>query len=204
MGIEIQNRQFQALGDAADYLLPTLTQNYAGFFFTEMPVGQRLHLQASTRIEDVQIEGTPFTGLKTSRGFTPLSAALGGLFDLTDEIKLGLTGSTTARAPDFAFLELDLLKVKGKTEAKRVFALLGDSAVKQSQGFIDLAMRHNEFLQRYRAMDWNAAEALNRECDEHNGCGLERLYALYRERIAFFRHNQPPPHWDGSAEAHDK
>ncbi|HKU64982.1 MAG TPA: TonB-dependent receptor [Rhizomicrobium sp.] len=99
VGIEIQNRQFSALGDAADYLLPTLTQNYAGFLFTEMPVGQRLHLQASGRIEDVQIEGTPFTGLKTSRGFTPLSAAIGGLFDLTDEIKLGLTGSSTARTP---------------------------------------------------------------------------------------------------------
>jgi iron complex outermembrane receptor protein len=99
VGIEIQNRQFSALGDAADYLLPTLTQNYAGFLFTEMPVGQRLHLQASGRIEAVQIEGTPFTGSKTSRGFTPLSAAIGGLFDLTDEIKLGLTGSSTARAP---------------------------------------------------------------------------------------------------------
>lgn len=99
VGIEIQNRQFSALGNAANYLLPTLTRNYAGFLFTEMPVGQRLHLQASGRIEDVQIEGTPFTGLKTARGFTPVSAAIGGLVDLTDEIKLGLTGSTTARAP---------------------------------------------------------------------------------------------------------
>jgi iron complex outermembrane receptor protein len=32
VGIEIQNRQFSALGDAANYLLPTVTQNYAGFF----------------------------------------------------------------------------------------------------------------------------------------------------------------------------
>jgi iron complex outermembrane recepter protein len=99
VGIEIQNRQVSALGDAANYLLPTLTQNYAGFLFTEIPVGQRLHLQASGRIEDVQIEGTPFTGIHTTRGFTPLSAAIGGLFELSDEIKLGLTGSSTARAP---------------------------------------------------------------------------------------------------------
>ncbi len=28
VGIEVQNRQFQALGEGADYLLPTLTQNY--------------------------------------------------------------------------------------------------------------------------------------------------------------------------------
>jgi iron complex outermembrane receptor protein len=99
VGIEIQNRQFSALGDAANYLLPTLTQNYAGFLFTEMPLGNRLHLQASGRIEAVQAEGTPFTGRKTTRGFVPVSGAVGALFELTDSIKLGLTGSSTARAP---------------------------------------------------------------------------------------------------------
>jgi adenylate cyclase len=112
--------------------------------------------------------------------------------------------STTARAPDFAFLELDLLKVKGKTEATRAFALLGDSALKQSQNFIALTERHGEFLARYRAKDWDAAEALSRECEKMNISRLEHLYTLYRERIAFFRMNPPPPHWDGSAEALSK
>jgi adenylate cyclase len=109
--------------------------------------------------------------------------------------------ATTARAPDFAFLELDLLKVKGKTEATRIFALLGDGEVKQSQTFIDLSARHAEFLQRYRAKDWDTAESLARDYERLNGAGLDRLYALYRERIAFFRHNPPPAHWDGTAEA---
>ena len=109
--------------------------------------------------------------------------------------------STTARAPDFAFLELDLLKVKGKTEATRIFALLGDSELKHSQRFIDLSGRHGEFLQRYRAKDWDTAESVVRDCERLNGAGLYRLYALYRERIAFFRHNPPPAHWDGTAEA---
>jgi len=99
VGIEIQNRQFSALGEGADYLQPTITQNYAAFLFTEMPVGDRLHLQGSGRVEAVQLDGTPFTGIHTTRGFTPLSVAIGGLFDLTDEIKLGLTGASTARAP---------------------------------------------------------------------------------------------------------
>jgi adenylate cyclase len=112
--------------------------------------------------------------------------------------------STTARAPDFAFLELDLLKVKGKTEATRIFALLGDDALKQSQNFIALTERHGEFLARYRAKDWEAAAALARECEQMNGARLERLYALYRERIDFFRTNPPPPHWDGTAEALSK
>jgi adenylate cyclase len=109
--------------------------------------------------------------------------------------------STTARAPDFAFLELDLLKVKGKTEATRIFALLGDSDLKQSQDFIRLAERHGAFLARYRAKDWDAAEALVHECETMNGSRLDTLYALYRERIAYFRMNPPPPQWDGSAEA---
>ena len=109
--------------------------------------------------------------------------------------------STTARAPDFAFLELDLLKVKGKTEATRIFALLGDSELKHSQRFIDLSGRHEKFLQRYRAKDWDTAESVVRDCERLNGAGLYRLYALYRERIAFFRHNPPPAHWDGTAEA---
>jgi adenylate cyclase len=112
--------------------------------------------------------------------------------------------STTARAPDFAFLELDLLKVKGKTEATRVFALLGDSAFKNSPGFIALAERHGEFLARYRAKDWDAAETLNRECAKLNTARLDRFYELYRERIAFFRLNPPPLNWDGTAEALSK
>jgi adenylate cyclase len=112
--------------------------------------------------------------------------------------------STAARAPDFAFLELDLLKVKGKTEATRIFALLGDDALKETRGFIDLTARHGEFLRTYRAGDWDAADQLRRECDRMDGSGLHRLYALYRERIAFFKQNPPPPDWDGSTEALSK
>ncbi|MGH6734861.1 MAG: CHASE2 domain-containing protein [Methyloceanibacter sp.] len=111
---------------------------------------------------------------------------------------------TSARAPGFAFLELDLLKVKGKTAATRIFALLGDNALKQSQPFIDLTARHSEFLARYRAKDWDAAEALSRECEKLNSAHLDRLYALYRERIAAFRVSPPPPDWDGTAEALSK
>ena len=33
---------------------------------------------------------------------------------------------------------------------------------------------------------------------------LDTLYALYRDRIAYFRLNPPPPNWDGAAEALSK
>jgi adenylate cyclase len=111
---------------------------------------------------------------------------------------------TVSRAPDFAFLELDLLKVKGKTAATRIFALLGDKAVKESQSFIDLTAKHRAFLERYRAKDWNAAETLSGECEDLAGPRLQRLYTLYRERIAAFRATPPPADWDGTAEALSK
>ena len=112
--------------------------------------------------------------------------------------------STTERAPEFAFLEIDLLKMKGKTSATRVFSLLGDSALKESRPFIDLTEKHGEFLTRYRAKDWDAAETLSHECEKMDGAQLMRLYALYRERIAAFRVTPPPPNWDGTAEALSK
>ncbi len=99
LGIEIQNRQFQALGEASDYLLPTITQNYAGFLFTEAPIGSSLHLQAGGRVEVVRIQGTPASDVYTGRDFTPVSGSIGLLYDLTDAVKIGLTGSSTARAP---------------------------------------------------------------------------------------------------------
>ena len=74
--IEIQNRQFSALGAGADYLLPTLTQNYAGFLFTETAGwATRLHLQASGRIEAIQVDGTPVSAASRPRATLRRSAA---------------------------------------------------------------------------------------------------------------------------------
>jgi adenylate cyclase len=112
--------------------------------------------------------------------------------------------STVTKARGFAFLELDLLKVRGKTEATRIFALLGDSAVKNSRTFTDHFERHREFLRRFRGKEWDEAEGLSWECEILNGQGFSRLYGLYRERINAFRQNPPPPDWDGSIEAQSK
>ena len=112
--------------------------------------------------------------------------------------------STATKAPDFAFLELDLLKVKGKREATRIFALLGDDAFKQSPEFSDHAKRHDAFLRSYRAMQWDEAETLSRDCEALNGGSFSRLYSLYRERIEAFRRTPPPADWDGSVEAESK
>jgi adenylate cyclase len=177
--------------------------------------------------QEAEAKGRPFTPVKIGIGLNTGICCVGNLgtetrFDYsvigdnvnvasrlegqskTYEVVTIVGESTKERAPDFAFLELDLLKVKGKTGATRIFALLGDDALRQTHGFADLTARHNEFLRKYRARDWDAADLLRRECDRKNGSGLQRVYALYRERIDFFRHNPPPPDWDGTAEAFSK
>jgi adenylate cyclase len=116
-----------------------------------------------------------------------------------------IVGEETAeRAPGFAFLELDLLKVKGKTEANRIFGLMGDDTVRQSEAFAALTAKHQAFLSKYREMDWDGAEVLLTECEKLGGDKLKGLYRLYRERIEAFRITPPPDNWDGTTQATSK
>jgi adenylate cyclase len=116
-----------------------------------------------------------------------------------------IAGETTAqRAPEFAFVELDLLRVKGRSAPTRIFALLGDSEFKSSQMHRTLEVRHGDMLSRFRARDWDGAEHALKLCETLDSGQLDRTYALYRERIRAFRQSPPPPEWDGSAEAEGK
>jgi iron complex outermembrane receptor protein len=99
LGIEIQNRDYAAEGHGADYLLPTNTRNFSGFLFTETNLTDALHLEASARAEQARVEGIPASNVFTSRSFTPVSGALGLLWETADWVKLGFTTSSTARAP---------------------------------------------------------------------------------------------------------
>lgn len=99
IGTEVQRRRFSAVGDDASYLFPTLTQSEAGYIFTEAPVTSSLKLQASGRVEHVRVDGTPASDIATKSNYTPLSAAIGALYTISDAVKVGLTASSTGRAP---------------------------------------------------------------------------------------------------------
>ena len=98
-GVQLQNRNFSALGEGADYLLPTTTETYAGFLFADAPLSEVLDLQAGARFEQVKVDGTPASDVATSRDFTPASGSVGLLFAATKTVSLGLTLSSAARAP---------------------------------------------------------------------------------------------------------
>jgi adenylate cyclase len=111
--------------------------------------------------------------------------------------------STRDAAPGFAFLELDLIAVKGKTEAVRIFALLGTETAAQTEPFRQLTEIHGRFLAAYRAQQWNEARALIKTC-RPVWSGLGELYDLYARRITIFEDDPPGADWNGVYVAHSK
>jgi iron complex outermembrane receptor protein len=99
LGLQAQNKNFSALGDATNYLLPTTTKTLAAFVFAEAPLGDAVRLQTGARVEGVTLAGTPASGVATSRDFTPISGSIGFVFDATKAVRFGLTASSAARAP---------------------------------------------------------------------------------------------------------
>ena len=105
---------------------------------------------------------------------------------------------TYARANGLAFLELDLITVKGKTVPIRMYALVGDEALAASTQFQALKRAHDDLLAAYRSQDWDRATAkLNEARTLDPGLDLEHLYDMYAERIAEYRAVPPGADWDG-------
>ncbi|MCC7050117.1 MAG: adenylate/guanylate cyclase domain-containing protein [Alphaproteobacteria bacterium] len=120
-------------------------------------------------------------------------------------------GEATAEAVAgrFGLLELDLIAVKGKSEAVQVFTILGDAGMVNAPGFQRWHAAHDALLAAYRARQWDTAEARLGECrglaNETMGARAPvGLYELYAERIAEFRRVPPEQGWDGVYRAVNK
>jgi adenylate cyclase len=101
---------------------------------------------------------------------------------------------TRDAAPEFAWRELDLVRVKGKQEPVAIFEPLGLDAELGEAARRELAAWH-EVLALVRAQQWTAAQAqLAPLAAAAPGCGL---YALYLARIAHYQAEPPGADWDG-------
>ena len=112
---------------------------------------------------------------------------------------------TREAAADLAALEIDRVRLMGKTTASRLFALVGDATVAASERFQELAGEHDAMIAAYRARDWTGAMQMLRRC-HHLGQSyqLQDFYELYGLRIALYMTEPPPADWDGSHVAEDK
>ena len=106
---------------------------------------------------------------------------------------------TRESAPAFAALELDLIKVKGKTKPVRIHALLGDAALAADADFRRLAEEHAAMLAAYRAQGWDEALRRLAACENLGGSlRLTKLYRLYEQRVEAYRAAPPGESWDGA------
>jgi len=109
-----------------------------------------------------------------------------------------VTGERTAEAAaSLALLELDLIRVKGKTRPVRIFAVVGDGALAASPAFLALKREHDAMLAAYRGRAWAEAGRRIAACRAASPESLAALFALYEERIAGFEAAPPPADWDG-------
>lgn len=117
-------------------------------------------------------------------------------------ISIMISESVRKGVPELAAIEIDLLTVKGRREPERVYALLGDAEMAQSQSFLQFKETHDKMLAAYRAQSWNEAAALISQCIAHSE--MIGLYTLYNQRIVDFKEIPPPPNWSGVWAAKDK
>jgi hypothetical protein len=96
-------------------------------------------------------------------------------------------------------IEIDLVAVKGKTRAGRVY-MLPPEQIEQGQ-FVD---GHSALLRAYRRQDWAAALRLLDDGLLAAARHLAPVYDLYRRRIAQFQIEAPPQNWDGVFTAEEK
>lgn len=121
---------------------------------------------------------------------------------------LVVSEETASLAPGFAYLELDLLQVKGKTEAVRVFTVLGGPEVATSNAYTSVKHHVDAMLTAYRAQHWDQALRIAQEGPPEdiapNPGGLTGLYAEYTARILELRKDPPGDGWNGVYEAKTK
>jgi adenylate cyclase len=115
-----------------------------------------------------------------------------------------IVGERTAAAlPETMTLELDLVRVKGRSEPTRIYTLLDVYHPADGTGE-RLRTAHGRFLSAYRAQKWDEAEARIKECLDSGIAGLESYYTVFRDRIVGHRTTPPSIDWDGAHTALDK
>ncbi|MEH3124225.1 MAG: TonB-dependent receptor [Sphingomonas phyllosphaerae] len=193
LGMEYQHRDFSAVGEDSSYLFPATMESLAGYAFTDTQLADRLHLEASGRVERVTLHGTPRFGDATARAFTPISGAIGALYTASPAIKLGVTFSSTGRAP-----ALTELFARGGHDGPNTFET-GDPNLRiERANSLEGTLRIRSGPFRFDGSVYSSwltnyiyGDLTGRQCDDDGTCAVDGSGDLrelnYRQQGAHFR-----------------
>lgn len=110
-------------------------------------------------------------------------------------VDIVVSESTRTLVPDFAWQELDRVRVKGKDQAVAIFWPMAPVDRLTADAAGELRMWAT-FIKAYRAQHWDQADVLLLNLMRMNA--EKYLYQLYAERVAAMRLLPFDPEWDGA------
>jgi adenylate cyclase len=110
-------------------------------------------------------------------------------------IDIVVSETTRKLCTDFAWQELDRVRVKGKEQAVSIFWPLAPADRISSEIAAEIKTWGN-FIKTYRAQNWDQADVLLINLLRMNS--KKYLYQLYSERVASMRLLPFDPEWDGA------
>ncbi|MEQ9520569.1 MAG: TonB-dependent receptor [Parvibaculum sp.] len=222
-GIQASTRDLSATGEGGELIAPSSRDSFAAFMFEEWKINPSLRFEASARIEQVELEGLGTLaptlqgvtlpgqelsdfGSRRSLDFTPVSGGAALVFDLTDDITLGLNTQYVERAPDL----LELF-AKGPHEATETFEIGDPRLGKESAKSIDLSLKREKGYLTFEAnlfytafSDFIYKSETGFVCgDEFDTCGIagapgvdsELTQIAYRQSDADFQGLELAANW---------
>ncbi len=109
-------------------------------------------------------------------------------------VELIVNESTAQAVPEYAYRELDKVRVKGKDKPVTIYEPMGLKTQIDDVARSELKL-YRQALKVYRSQNWDMAEIQFLNLQKSNP--KRSLYKLYVERVAIFRNNPPPAGWDG-------
>ena len=105
------------------------------------------------------------------------------------------SAATRDEAPEFAWLEIDHVRLKNKTRTVAVYTLAGGEAYAGGEEFQHLSALHEDILKAYRARRFAAAKQMADDAAHLAPAHIRGLYHYYQKRFEALGGHELPETW---------